>query len=155
MAVVSRRVFSFFLAFILIWGDDTKVSELSGSREPKFDKAFNVNSHRLSGWKTQRWASGHRSKGEKGALHCLISIAKQSFSDTATSGHLENRVPAHIAECASIAAASRGGQFARGFPPLSRRSATQDKRQPHADHNPPGPRHDAGLRAQQVGNQSG
>jgi hypothetical protein len=49
------------------------------------------------------------------ALSCLISIAKQSFSVDCHLRHLrgtfENRVPAQIAERASIAAASRAGQF--------------------------------------------
>ena len=51
-------------------------------------------------------------QGEKRPLDCLISIAKQSFSADCRLGQLENRVSARIAERASIAAASRAGQFA-------------------------------------------
>jgi hypothetical protein len=45
-------------------GNDTKVSELSGSRETQIGqfKAFSVNLRRLSGWKTPRRASGRGAK---------------------------------------------------------------------------------------------
>src|SRR5260370_40874211 len=43
-------------------------------------KAFSVNLRRLGGWKTPRRAIWSWFQGEKRALYCLISIAKQSSS---------------------------------------------------------------------------
>jgi hypothetical protein len=74
-----------------------------------------VNSHRLSGWKRPRRASGRRSKVK--ACASLPDFDREieffcTLSPSPPPGRVENRVSARIAERASIAAASRTGQFA-------------------------------------------
>jgi hypothetical protein len=63
------------MARFLVGGDDTKVSQLSGSREPKF-KAFGVNLRRLSGCCT---TSVHEAR--IGAVYDLSAVLSTNRSE--------------------------------------------------------------------------
>jgi hypothetical protein len=94
-----------------MWGNDTKVSELSGSRETQTGqfKAFSVNLRRLSGRKTPAEGIWSWFQGEERALYCLISIAKQSFS---VHCHLRHLRELKLLSARASPQPSRAGQFA-------------------------------------------